>query len=209
MVTNRAMSAQLTAALSRGQAVAEGTPPPTPRLLEPQVTASPESLRTLATSSTSPAHPTAATPPTEQPAAPAGAAPASADSETATSAHDHTYSTSGDTTVPQGSQSQTTAGANGRVDPPGTPGGGSSSASGTDGEPGGGQRPNSELVLLQRHITQMQRICRASMADCAVSRHRRQIIRLQSIRRMLEDLQRQIRSLRNASFEDISRYKEL
>ena len=39
--------------------------------------------------------------------------------------------------------------------------------------------------------------------DC--TRQRRQVVRLQSIRRMLEDLQRQIRSLRAASLEELQR----
>ena len=45
----------------------------------------------------------------------------------------------------------------------------------------------------------MQRICRASLTDLTLSRQRRQIIRLQGIRRMLEDLQRQIRTLQASS----------
>ena len=48
----------------------------------------------------------------------------------------------------------------------------------------------------------MQRICRDSLADCTASRRRRQMIRLKSIKRILEDLQKQIRSLRNASKEE-------
>ncbi len=41
------------------------------------------------------------------------------------------------------------------------------------------------------------------LQDC--TRQRRQVVRLQSIRRMLEDLQRQIRSLRAASLEELQR----
>ena len=48
----------------------------------------------------------------------------------------------------------------------------------------------------------MQRICRASLTDLTLSRQRRQIIRLQGIRRMLEDLQRQIRQLQAVAVED-------
>ena len=66
-------------------------------------------------------------------------------------------------------------------------------------------RSNLDIILLSRHIDHMQRICRASLADCALNRHRRQVVRLQSIRRMLEDLQRQIRCLRAASNEELSR----
>jgi hypothetical protein len=47
------------------------------------------------------------------------------------------------------------------------------------------------LVFLEH----MQRICRASLEDLPHARQRRQIIRLQGIRRMLEDLHRQIRQL--------------
>ena len=66
-------------------------------------------------------------------------------------------------------------------------------------------RSNLDIILLSRHIDHMQRICRASLADCVLNRHRRQVVRLQSIRRMLEDLQRQIRCLRAASNEELSR----
>ena len=66
-------------------------------------------------------------------------------------------------------------------------------------------RSNMDIMMLSRHIDHMQRICRASLADCALNRHRRQVVRLQSIRRMLEDLQRQIRCLRAASNEEINR----
>ena len=62
-------------------------------------------------------------------------------------------------------------------------------------------RSNMDIMMLSRHIDHMQRICRASLADCALNRHRRQVVRLQSIRRMLEDLQRQIRCVRAASNE--------
>ena len=51
----------------------------------------------------------------------------------------------------------------------------------------------------------MQRICRDSLADCTASRKRRQMVRLQSIKRILEDLQKQIRSLRAASHEELRR----
>ena len=51
----------------------------------------------------------------------------------------------------------------------------------------------------------MQRICRDSLADCTASRRRRQMVRLQSIKRILEDLQKQIRSLRAASNEELRR----
>ena len=66
-------------------------------------------------------------------------------------------------------------------------------------------RSNLDIILLSRHIEHMQTICRASLADCNLNRHRRQVVRLQSIRRMLEDLQRQIRCLRAASYEELSR----
>ena len=66
-------------------------------------------------------------------------------------------------------------------------------------------RSNLDIILLSRHIDHMQRICRASLADCALNRHRRQVVRLQSIRRMLEDLQRQIRCLRAASNDELNR----
>ena len=60
-------------------------------------------------------------------------------------------------------------------------------------------RHNLDIALLSRHIDHMQRICRASLTDLTLSRQRRQIIRLQGIRRMLEDLQRQIRTLQASS----------
>ncbi len=47
-------------------------------------------------------------------------------------------------------------------------------------------------------LEHMQRICRASLEDLPTSRQRRQIIRLQGIRRMLEDLHRQIRQLQSS-----------
>ena len=61
------------------------------------------------------------------------------------------------------------------------------------------RRQNLDIALLSRHIDHMQRICRASLTDLTLSRQRRQIIRLQGIRRMLEDLQRQIRTLQASS----------
>eukprot|EP00092_Neocalanus_flemingeri_P104080 GFUD01133263.1.p1 GENE.GFUD01133263.1~~GFUD01133263.1.p1 ORF type:complete len:866 (+),score=189.92 GFUD01133263.1:273-2600(+) len=61
------------------------------------------------------------------------------------------------------------------------------------------RRHNLDIALLSRHIDHMQRICRASLTDLTLSRQRRQIIRLQGIRRMLEDLQRQIRQLQASS----------
>merc|ERR1719187_3236708 len=61
------------------------------------------------------------------------------------------------------------------------------------------RRQSMDMALLSRHIDHMQRICQASLSDLTMARHRRQVIRLQSIRRMLEDLQRQIRQLRSAS----------
>ena len=122
-----------------------------PRAIEPQVTASPENLTNGSESNMSQPNPPVATSAEHTEGQATEAANGSASNRT----HDHTYSTSGSTT--QGSQTSSSqpGGASGRADP-GTPGA-SSSASGTDGEPGiGGQRPNSELVLLQRHITQMQ-----------------------------------------------------
>jgi len=59
------------------------------------------------------------------------------------------------------------------------------------------QRHNLDISLLARHIEHMQRICRASLEDLPQSRQRRQVIRLQGIRRMLEDLHRQIRNLQS------------
>ena len=61
------------------------------------------------------------------------------------------------------------------------------------------RRHSLDIALLSRHIDHMQRICRASLTDLTLSRQRRQIIRLQGIRRMLEDLQRQIRTLQASS----------
>ena len=122
-----------------------------PRAIEPQVTASPENLTNGSESNRSQPNPPVATSAEHT----EGQATEAADGSASNRTHDHTYSTSGSTT--QGSQTSSSqpGGASGRADP-GTPGA-SSSASGTDGEPGiGGQRPNSELVLLQRHITQMQ-----------------------------------------------------
>lgn len=64
-------------------------------------------------------------------------------------------------------------------------------------------RENLDMVLLSRHIDHMQQICRASLSDMAVRRERRQIVRLQGIRTQLGALQRQIRSLRAMSFEEL------
>lgn len=60
------------------------------------------------------------------------------------------------------------------------------------------RRHNLDISLLARHIEHMRRICRASLEDLPTSRQRRQIIRLQGIRRMLEDLHRQIRQLQSS-----------
>ena len=64
------------------------------------------------------------------------------------------------------------------------------------------RRYNLDIALLSRHIDHMQRICRASLTDLTLSRQRRQIIRLQGIRRMLEDLQRQIRQLQAVAVDE-------
>ncbi len=64
---------------------------------------------------------------------------------------------------------------------------------------------NQDIALLSRHIEVMQRICREICDTNGAARERRHAIRLQSIRRMLEDLQRQIRSLRAASAREMSR----
>lgn len=45
----------------------------------------------------------------------------------------------------------------------------------------------------------MQRICRESLADGSVTHRRRQMVRIKHIKTMLEDLQRQIRSLRQSN----------
>ena len=45
----------------------------------------------------------------------------------------------------------------------------------------------------------MQRICRESLADGSVNHRRRQMVRIKHIKTMLEDLQRQIRSLRQSN----------
>ena len=59
-------------------------------------------------------------------------------------------------------------------------------------------RSNLDIARLNRHIDHMQRICRDSLADGAVSRsRRRQMVRIKHIKTMLEALQRQIRSLRH------------
>ena len=63
---------------------------------------------------------------------------------------------------------------------------------------------NLDITLLSL-ADNMQRICRDSLADCTASRRRRQMVRLQSIKRILEDLQKQIRSLRAASNEELRR----
>lgn len=64
---------------------------------------------------------------------------------------------------------------------------------------------NKYIALFNRQLKQMQRICKDSLADCAASRRRRQMVRLQSIENILEDLQKQIRSLRAASNEELQR----
>ena len=50
----------------------------------------------------------------------------------------------------------------------------------------------------------MSRIFRAPLSDPSLPRPRREIIRLQGIRRMLEDLQRQIRELQAAADDRLS-----
>lgn len=64
-------------------------------------------------------------------------------------------------------------------------------------------RSSMDVVLLSRHIDHMQKICRASLADCCTTGasgsnrpQQRRHGRLLAIRRMLGDLQRQIASLR-------------
>jgi len=84
-----------------------------------------------------------------------------------------------------------------RTEPTSEAGASTSEAGGQEGVLS--RRQNMDMALLSRHIDHMQRICQASLADLTMARQRRQIIRLQSIRRMLEDLQRQIRQLRSAS----------
>ncbi|CAB4067818.1 Activating molecule in BECN1-regulated autophagy protein 1 [Lepeophtheirus salmonis] len=62
-------------------------------------------------------------------------------------------------------------------------------------------RSQVDLSVLGRHIEHMQRICQTSLRYLSVSRQRRQILRLQAIRMMLEDLQNQIRNLRESTLE--------
>ena len=66
------------------------------------------------------------------------------------------------------------------------------------------RRTNRDVSLLSRHIDHMLRICRAPVSDPSVPRPRREIIRLQGIRRMLEDLQRQIRQLQDTAREAVA-----
>lgn len=87
--------------------------------------------------------------------------------------------------------------------------------SSTDQAPEGPDEPDSgrsgsqnlDIALLSRHIDHMQRICRESLSGI-IPRQRRQILRLQSIRRMLEDLQVQIRNLRAASIQELQRRQD-
>ena len=77
------------------------------------------------------------------------------------------------------------------------------STSSSGGAAGGDQEQNQDIVRLSSHIERMQRICRQSLSSLGtvpMATQRRQVVRLQAIRRMLEDLQRQIRSLRDASY---------
>ena len=72
----------------------------------------------------------------------------------------------------------------------------------------GDQEQNQDIVRLSSHIERMQRICRQSLSSLGtvpMATQRRQVVRLQAIRRMLEDLQRQIRSLRDASYRELDR----
>ena len=64
------------------------------------------------------------------------------------------------------------------------------------------RRTTRDMSLLSRHIDHMLRICRAPVSDPTLPRPRREMIRLQGIRRMLEDLQRQIRQLQAAAGDD-------
>lgn len=64
-----------------------------------------------------------------------------------------------------------------------------------EGRPSGqslDQDARMRIQLLSRHIENMQRICRSHLE---MTRHRRQVYRLQQIRRILEDLREQIRYL--------------
>ena len=79
-----------------------------------------------------------------------------------------------------------------------------STSSGATGDP----EQNQDIVRLSSHIERMQRICRQSLSSLGtvpMATQRRQVVRLQAIRRMLEDLQRQIRSLRDASYRELDR----
>ena len=87
----------------------------------------------------------------------------------------------------------------------------SATAAGGGGGGGGGgddQEQNQDIVRLSSHIERMQRICRQSLSNLgtvSMATQRRHVVRLQAIRRMLEDLQRQIRSLRDASYRELDR----
>ena len=84
----------------------------------------------------------------------------------------------------------------------------SSSGAAAAAPAGGDQEQNQDIVRLSSHIERMQRICRQSLSSLGtvpMATQRRQVVRLQAIRRMLEDLQRQIRSLRDASYRELDR----
>ena len=84
----------------------------------------------------------------------------------------------------------------------------STSSGGAAAASGGDQEQNQDIVRLSSHIERMQRICRQSLSSLGtvpMATQRRQVVRLQAIRRMLEDLQRQIRSLRDASYRELDR----
>ncbi len=66
-------------------------------------------------------------------------------------------------------------------------------------------RQDLDVTLLSRHISHIQRICRESLSDVTTRRPRRHVVRLQTIRRILEDLQRQVRGLRDASQAELNR----
>ena len=102
-------------------------------------------------------------------------------------------------------EASSTAATAGSPRPPadGAPAAADSAAPSTSSGAAGDQEQNQDIVRLSSHIERMQRICRQSLSSLGtvpMATQRRQVVRLQAIRRMLEDLQRQIRSLRDASY---------
>ena len=101
--------------------------------------------------------------------------------------HNYTLSPAGSSTASNSATTSPIAGPSG------------SSRRSSQRQPDNDNRNNLDIARLNKHIDHMQRICRESLADGSVTHRRRQMVRIKHIKTMLEDLQRQIRSLRQSN----------